>query len=35
MKETPGRSVILFIDDDNTYITELFQEMSKIGQRRV
>lgn len=35
IKHEPGHSVVYFMDDDNTYSTELFVEMSKIERGKV
>lgn len=35
IKLEPGRSLIYFMDDDNTYSEELFEEMSKIKPGKV
>lgn len=34
IKHEPGHSIVYFMDDDNTYSTELFEEMSKIEKSR-
>uniref|UniRef100_A0A8W7PU80 Galactosylgalactosylxylosylprotein 3-beta-glucuronosyltransferase n=1 Tax=Anopheles coluzzii TaxID=1518534 RepID=A0A8W7PU80_ANOCL len=33
--ESPGHSIVYFMDDDNTYSTELFEEMSTIERGKV
>lgn len=35
LRHEPGHSVVFFMDDDNTYSVELFEEMSKIQKGRV
>ncbi|KAG5673383.1 hypothetical protein PVAND_003439 [Polypedilum vanderplanki] len=35
IKHEPGHSIVYFMDDDNSYSTELFEEMSKIERMRV
>jgi galactosylgalactosylxylosylprotein 3-beta-glucuronosyltransferase 3 len=34
-KHEPGASLVYFMDDDNTYSVELFEEMSKVERGRV